>query len=441
MPKMPEYATPKRPEGATGKPTSEDVRGFSLDNAISTAREFEGLADILFFKVAGGLTNHPNSFNQEKGKPEAIQVSQALKESGVKMTVVPNGGFRDPELNEKVIASGKADMIGMARAFISEPEYSQKAHEGRGEDMVPCIMCNKCHGVSFTGPWFSVCSVNPKLGIPAAIKAIGPPVSRKKVAVIGGGPGGMKAALIASERGHKVTLYEMSDSLGGLLRHSDYSPLKWALKDFKDYLIRQVEKAGIEVVLRTEATPNMIRNENYDAIMVAIGADPVIPRIPGANGSHVWNVGSVYPNESKLGKNVVVIGGGDIGAETGMFLANAGHAVTALTIESELMKPGGPHVKEIQIDLYKRMDNFSYITRAKTTAISRGKVTYIDDRGKERSIRADSVVIYAGLKPKQDEAMKYSGSANRVLFLGDCTGKAGNVQKTMRSAYFTASQI
>jgi NADPH-dependent 2,4-dienoyl-CoA reductase/sulfur reductase-like enzyme len=357
------------------------------------------------------------------------------------MTVAPNGGFRDPGLNEKLIASGKADMIGMARAFISEPEYSQKAYEGRGEDMVPCIMCNKCHGVSFTGPWFSVCSVNPKLGIPAALKAIDPPVWKKRIAVIGGGPGGMKAALVAAERGHDVTLYEKSDSLGGLLRHSDFSPLKWALKDFKDYLIRQVEKSGIEVVLGKETTPDMIKNKDYDAVMVAIGADPVIPRIPGANGSNVWNVVNVYPNENKLGKTVVVIGGGDIGAETGMFLANAGHEVTALTSDSELMKPGGPHVKEIQIDLYKRMANFSYITRAKTTAISRGKVTYIDDKGKERAVQADSVVIYSGLKPKQDEALKYSGSANRVLFLGDCTGKAGNVQKTIRSAFFVASQI
>jgi len=147
------------------------------------------------------------------------------------------------------------------------------------------------------------------------------------------------------------------------------------------------------------------------------------------------------PNEKKLGKNVVVIGGGDIGTETGMFLANAGHRVTVLTSGRELMERGGPHVKEIQIDLYQRMDNFSYITQATNTRISNGMVTYTDVKGKEKYIQADSLVIYAGLRPRQDEAMKFSGSAKRFLILGDCTGKCGNVQKTIRSAFFAASQV
>ena len=149
----------------------------------------------------------------------------------------------------------------------------------------------------------------------------------------------------------------------------------------------------------------------------------------------------VYPDEKKLGKNVVIIGGGDFGTETGMFLANAGHSVTAITSESELMKPSGPHIKEIQIDLYKRMNNFKYITNSRPALISKEKVTYIDAGGKGRSVKADSVVIYSGLKPRQDDAMKFIGSASQVHILGDCSGKAGNIQKTIRSAFFVASQI
>jgi NADPH-dependent 2,4-dienoyl-CoA reductase/sulfur reductase-like enzyme len=251
----------------------------------------------------------------------------------------------------------------------------------------------------------------------------------------------MKAALVAAERGHRVTLYEKSDSLGGLLRHSDFFPLKWAYKDFKDYLIRQTYKAGVEVLLNIEVTPEMIRAKGYDTVLAAVGAEPVVPRIPGVNGGNVWNIINAYSHEKAMGKNVALIGGGDFGTETGIFLAKAGHKVTALTSEDEMMKRGGPHNKDSQIYMYQKMDNFSYIVQATATRISEGKVTYVDVKGSEKSIQADSVVIYAGLSPRMDEAMKFSGSAPQVLFLGDCTGKAGTVQKTIRSAFFTASEV
>jgi pyruvate/2-oxoglutarate dehydrogenase complex dihydrolipoamide dehydrogenase (E3) component len=236
-------------------------------------------------------------------------------------------------------------------------------------------------------------------------------------------------------------LYEKSGSLGGLLRHSDYSPLKWAYKDFKDYLVRQTYKAGIEVLLNTEATPEMLRAKSYDTVLAALGAEPVVSRLPGADGKNVWNIINAYSDEKAMGKNVVLIGGGDFGTETGMFLAQAGHKVTALTSEGEMMKRGGPHNKEPQMELFQNMDNFSYKVKVTATGISQGKVTYRDETGAEKSIRADSVVIYPGLRPKLDEALKFSDSADQVLMLGDCTGKAGTVQKTIRSAFFVASQV
>ena len=120
-------------------------------------------------------------------------------------------------------------MIAMARAFICDPEYGKKAYEGRGEDVVPCIRCNKCHGMTQGRPWFSFCSVNPKIGIAHRVdRMIEAPAASKKVAVIGGGPAGMKAAIMAAERGHKVTLYEKNDSLGGQLRHTDFASFQMA---------------------------------------------------------------------------------------------------------------------------------------------------------------------------------------------------------------------
>lgn len=413
----------------------------SVEEVVKMAKMLEGVADIIQMRDAGRYTSHPNSFNQERGKPSMLNCSQAIKENGIKIITAPNGGFNDPDLNEEFIASGKTDMVAMARALIADPEYAQKLSEGKGKDVVPCVMCNECHGVSsINGPWLTFCAVNPKLGLPSSVRSIRPPVMSKKVAVIGGGPGGMKAAVTAAERGHKVTLFEKSDALGGLQRHTDYCPLKWSFKDYKDYLIRQVEKAGIDVRLKTSATPEMIKANGFDAVLVALGAEPFIPNIPGADGKNVYDILDAYAKEKSMGKNVVLIGGGDFGTEAGISLAHAGHNITALTSAEEMMT-SGPHDKIAQIDMYQNMDNFSYVVKATVTGISGGKVTYKDADGSEKSVKADSVVIYAGLTPRQEEALKFSDSAKQVLFLGDCTGHSGTIQKTIRSAFFMASQV
>jgi len=270
---------------------------------------------------------------------------------------------------------------------------------------------------------------------------IDPPTTSKKVAVIGGGPAGMKAAIVAAERGHKVTLFEKNYFLGGQLRHADFASFKWPLRDFKDYLIRQVSKAGVEVLLSTEATPEMIKAKGYNVVLVAAGAEPNIPDIPGAHGDNVWKPIDVYGREKELGENVVVIGGAEIGVETGMYLAENGHKVTVLTRQKELAPDAMPiHYIEQLTDAWEALDTFSFITEATTTGISKGKVTYVNPRGKSQSIKADSVVICGGMNPRQDEALKFYGSADEFHIIGDCEA-GGSVLTSMRSAFATASQI
>jgi thioredoxin reductase len=423
--------------------------GFTVKDMIQYAKAWEGSLDILQLRGVDGDIAHPTGHNSQQKYPVTLAYAEAIKKSGAKIITAPVGGYQDLALSEEYIASGKTDMVAMARAFICDSEYGKKAYEGRGEDVVPCIRCNDCHGYGMEGPWYSFCSVNPKIGIAHRVnRMIDAPVASRKVTVIGGGPAGMKAALVAAERGHRVTLYEKNDFLGGQLKHTDFASFKWPLRNYKDYLIRQVKKSGIEVLLNTRATPEMIKAKGYEVVIIAAGADPVIPDIQGANGSNVLAPIFVYGNKT-LGKNVVVIGGDQIGTETGIYLAQNGHKVTVLTKEKTLAADANQiHYFGQLRTAWEALANFSYITEVTATAISAGDVTYVDGKGNKKSIQADNVVIYAGRKPRQDEALKFYGAAGRFFIIGDCNANGivqahaqGNVRNCNRTAFAAASQI
>ena len=294
------------------------------------------------------------------------------------------------------------------------------------------------------GPWYSTCTVNPTWGLPPyKLQSITRPGRVKKIAVIGGGPGGMKAAIVAAGRGHNVTIFEKSDSLGGLLKISDHSRWRWNFKDFKEYLVHQVDKLGVEVNLNTDAIPFLIKSAGYDTVLVATGAIPVIPRMKGLDADNIFNIVSAYTNKKALGKNVVIIGAGKFGTEAGLGMVKDGHNVTVLTSAKELIEPEnhGPHNLEHQLNIIQYHPNFNYALGVMIKGIDRGKVIYTDSTGSDNAVKADSIVIYSGLKPMMDEAEKFIGSAEEVLLLGHCTGKNGSLQKTIRSAFFIASQV
>jgi NADPH-dependent 2,4-dienoyl-CoA reductase/sulfur reductase-like enzyme len=274
-------------------------------------------------------------------------------------------------------------------------------------------------------------------------KMVDAPVISRNIAVIGGGPAGMKAAVIAAERGHKVTLYEKNGYLGGQLKTMDYVSFKWPFKDFKDYLVRQVEKYGIDVYLNTRATPEIIRAKAYDAVLVALGSEPIIPDIPVVKTGNVLAPIFAHGNKT-LGKKIVIIGGDQIGTETGMHLAEEGHMVTVLATETGLSEATKTIIPFDSKEFYLSSvrweplgDAFSYITGITVKAASEGEVVYRDTKGDEKSVRADSVIVSAGRRPRQEEAMKFAGSAKRFFIIGDCSLK-GDVRKGIRESQRTA---
>ena len=422
--------------------SGEEEGGTTLEETIALAKLCEGAVDILQVRAPNADLSHPIGYNSVDHAPLTLRYAAAIKESGAKVLVEPIGGFQDPDDMDEYIRTGKADLIGMARAFICDPHFYEKIWQGRPDDIVPCIRCNKCHVPSLTGHWLSVCSVNPEMGLATRLPLmVTAPKQKLKVAVVGGGPAGMEAAVVAAGRGHDVTLYEKSGSLGGQLCIADAAQGKWPVRNFKNYLARQLYKRGVKVLLNTAATPELIKEGGYDAVLVGAGALPNIPNIPGADAAFVRSAISVYGDHESLGKRVVVVGGSETGTETGMYLAENGHEVVVLTRQDRLAYDATPiHYVEMVRHAWQQLETFSFITHATTTSISKGKVTYRDADGAEKTLECDDVVLAGGMRPLYDEALRFHGSADRFFMIGDCT-EVGSVQTSMRTAFGAASQL
>ena len=420
----------------------EEPGGITAEDTVSFAKAAEGIVDIL--QIRGGNINpvHPTGFNSCESEPVTLHVAKRVKESGAKLVVAAAGGYGNPRYNERFIAEGMLDMVAIGRQFICDSNYGIKIYEDRPEDIVPCQRCAKCHVPYEKGPWIFVCSGNPTMGIADRLdKMVSPAVCPKKVAVVGGGIAGMEATLEASRRGHRVTLYEKSAQLGGQLLHADYPEFKWPLRNFKDYMIRQVLKANITLKLGTEATPAVIAAEGYDAVIVAIGAEPKNLSIPGADSKKVIMPIAVYGHEEELGKNIVVVGGGEIGAETGLYLAECGHHVTLLTRQDRVAPDATcTHYREMFEERWLREKNFHFLTNVQIESVTDTGVIYRDKAGALCELPADNVVISGGRAADTEFALSFYGSANDFFLVGDCK-TPGNVQKCMRMAYAAATRL
>lgn len=441
------------------------MQGYTLETAIEFAKLCEGRIDILQIREKDMCKSHPTGFTFQKGEHDVIKYAAAIKAAGVKnLLLQPVGGFQDPEELDRYIAEGKCDIIGMARAFFADPEYGIKLKEGRGEDITPCLWCNKCHGTILNDPdpWISVCSVNPKMGIAHKLGRMVDEVGeKKKVAIVGGGPAGMRTAIYAAQRGHDVTLFEKTGELGGQIIHGDYASFKWPIGEYKAWLIRQMEKVGVKVVMNCEATPDMVKEQGFDTVVACTGATPKIPRsmegFADENGllkKEYWFCTDVFGHEEELGKDVVIVGASETGVETGMYLCEKGHNVTLLTRQKEVGHDcsklhyitmafvGTDPVtgREGMRPAWEAYENLHGIVNVTTKKVEGNTVTYVDAEGVEHTITADSVVLCGGMKPQTDEALAFATAADEFFAVGDCNG-CGNLQKVNRQAYSRAMQI
>ena len=306
----------------------------------------------------------------------------------------------------------------MARGAIADANCVRKALEGREYEIIPCIKCFYC--LAYDTELEFACSVNPTVGREYILdKFILAATTPRKVAVIGGGPAGMAGAIYAARRGHDVTIYEKKDRLGGKIVFAEHVDFKYDLRDFLKYQLNMVEKLGIRIRLGVEATPEMIRAEAPDVVFAAVGSDPIILPIPGSGGPNVVTAEECFGNLNKLGQRIVVIGGGEVGCETALYLAmEGGKDVSVLEMRSELA-PDSCYAPYLAInDLVPK--HCKVYLNSKCSSITESSVGYFDTEGKEHFIEADTVVFSAGMRARADLAESFRYCAPVFFRLGDC---------------------
>ncbi|RAK11693.1 2,4-dienoyl-CoA reductase-like NADH-dependent reductase (Old Yellow Enzyme family) [Halanaerobium saccharolyticum] len=362
---------------------------------------------------------HASTTIFEPHMPNVDWASEVKENVNIPVSVV--GAIMTPEEAEELLADGKVDMVALGRPLIADPDWPQKAMEGRAEDIVPCIRCLQCYHIASNRRNVG-CSVNPryrnKTRIPQKIKEA---EKSKKVVIVGAGPGGLKAAQIAAKRGHEVILFEKEKKLGGLIRTSHYEEYKIDLKRYLDYIIRQVKESDVNIRTGVEVTPEMVKDINPDSLIIAVGSEPVIPSIPGVNKEHVITAVKAIYNSELIGNKIVIIGGGSIGCELGLeYSLLKEHDVSIIEMTSELAAGGNDLYR---IGLRQKMDKADTLTRlteTKCQEITEDGVIVEEKGSNERFIEADTVILAVGLKPDKKAAEAFYGITPDTAMIGDC---------------------
>jgi 2,4-dienoyl-CoA reductase-like NADH-dependent reductase (Old Yellow Enzyme family)/thioredoxin reductase len=414
--------------------------GFNQEEGIKFAKLIDGKVDLIHvsagnFAVREAIVRtHPTMFLEHGCN---VYLATAIKKE-VKTPVACVGAITDPEQMEEIVASGKADVVALARALIADPYLPKKAAAGRTEEITPCIRCNVCFGIpAISGSM--ICSVNPQVGNEYENKfAVPPPEKSKKVLIAGGGPGGMQAAITASERGHQVILCEKSSSLGGAIKFAEHVPFKVDLHRFRKHLEYMVRASGTVVMLNTEVTPEFVASQNPDALIVAVGAAPVVPGIPGIHNKKVVMANDIHNADVRIGNRVVILGGGMVGCEEGIYLAMKGKDVTVVEMLDDVAQDvNRVHRIALMLELQKYV---KVVTNTKGKAVTEEGLLCEGPDGKEVLYKADTVICAVGQKALTSVVDKLRGTAPEFYWVGDCV-KPQKVTEAIRTGYDTAMDL
>ena len=417
-----------------------DENAYDLSEGVKIAKALDGNVDILHVSAghheieSAFLVTHPTMF-----MPDGVNVKFAAEiKKHVKIPVATVGALTDPAMMEEIIASGKADIVQLGRQTLADPDLPVKARLGREDDINKCMRCNMCFSGAGTYRYLQ-CSINPSIGreLEERNAAVLSRV-KKRVLIAGGGVGGMQAALTASKQGHEVILCEKTDSLGGALRCERNVPFKYRLNEYLDRQARRVLHASVSVHLNTAITPKNVGAFSPDVLIAALGARPVLPLIPGIDGGNVIGAEELYAAPDKAGYKLVIIGGGLVGIELGIYMTELGKQVSIVEMmEGLATDPFGMHTAVLMSEIANRNIRVYLNTTVKNIT---GATVQCENADGQFELAADTVVYAVGQKPLREEAFALSGCAPEFYQIGDCLTPK-NILTANQVAYTIARNI
>lgn len=410
--------------------------GVTIDESVVLAKELEE-AGIDIIHVSGG--NHEASSFEvaPEYRPLALHahLAEAIKRA-VHIPVVASGSITSPQLAEEILEKEQADFVSLARPLLADPYFAKKAEEGRSDDIVPCIRCRDgCLLRGVNASRAIGCTVNFSVGFEGEFD-LEPARECKSIAVIGGGPAGMEAARVAASRGHKVTLYEQRDQLGGHLLEASVPVFKNDLKSLIRYFKTQLEKLNVKVVLKVKATDKIIKEQEFDAVVLAIGSIPLVPKIKGIDKRSVVTAVDVL-NGRQVGQNVLVAGGGLVGCEVAWFLAEQGKKVCVIEAEEDIAPEMDIGHKQVIFEKFSQY-KVQVLVGSRLEEVTDAGVIVVDRGDRRRNLEVDNVVLALGFEPRKNPLSGDIGIP--VYLIGDCV-KPRKIYDAIHEGFLTGYKI